>query len=89
MLKDIEEDFLKIEGLPTFMDRMIKFKRCPFLKINWFDIYQNHKTFRISKGLNQMILRYIQRIRHTFPVDINTYYKEYNQHNMGLEKKRW
>ena len=31
---DIEEDFLKIEGLPTFMDRMIKFKRCPFLKIN-------------------------------------------------------
>lgn len=34
-----------------------------------------------------MILRYIQRIRHTFPVDINTYYKEYNQHNMGLGKK--
>lgn len=34
-----------------------------------------------------MILRYIERIRNTFPVDINTYCKEYNQHNMGLEKK--
>ena len=34
-----------------------------------------------------MILRYVQRIRLTFPVDINTYYKAYNQHNMGLEKK--
>ena len=35
-----------------------------------------------------MILRYIERIRNTFPVDINTYCKEYNQHNMGLEKKK-
>lgn len=35
-----------------------------------------------------MTLRYIERIRHTFPVDINTYCKEYNQHNMGLEKKK-